>query len=83
MTPALRRLLRNVLIQPHFYYACSAWYPYLMKKLKQIVQTTQNKCMDVCLQLDNLKHISHEMFECLNWLPVTYNNVLTRFKVGG
>ena len=54
-----------------------------MKKLKHIVQTTQNKSMDVCLQLDNLKHISHEMFECLNWLPMTYNNVLTRFKVGG
>ena len=27
------------------------------------------------MQLDKLKHISHEQFECLNWLPVTY-----RFK---
>ena len=31
--------------------------------------------MRFCLQLDKLKHISHEEFECLNWLPVTY-----RFK---
>ena len=52
-----------------------------MKKLKHIIKTTQNKCMGICLQLDNLKHISHEMFERLNWLPVTYNNVLTRLRV--
>ena len=50
-------------------------YPNLTKKLKDRIQTTQNKCMRFCLQLDNLKHISHEKFECLNCLPVTY-----RFK---
>ena len=32
-------------------------------------------CMRFCSQLDKLKHISHEEFERLNWLPVTY-----RFK---
>ena len=31
--------------------------------------------MRFCLRLDKLKHISHEGFERLNWLPVTY-----RFK---
>ena len=31
--------------------------------------------MRFCLQLDKLKHISHEEFEHLNWLPVT-----NRFK---
>ena len=72
---ALRRLLYNALIQPHFDYACSAWYPNLTKKLKHRIQTTQNKCVRFCLQLDKLKHISHEEFERLNWLPVTY-----RFK---
>ena len=30
-TPALRRLLCNALIQPHFDYACLAWYPNLTK----------------------------------------------------
>ena len=75
LTPALRRLLCNALIQPHFDYACFAWYPNLTKKLKHRIQTTQNKCMHFCLQLDKLKHISHEEFEHLNWLPVTY-----RFK---
>ena len=67
----LRRLLCNALIQPHFNYTCSAWYPNLTKKLKYRIQTTQNKCMRFCLRLDKLKHISCEEFEHLNWLPVT------------
>ena len=75
LTSELRRLLCDALIQPHFDYACFAWYPNLTKKLKHRIQTTQNKCIRFCLQLDKLKHISHEEFERLNWLPVTY-----RFK---
>ena len=31
LTPSLRRLLCNALIQPHFDYAISAWYPNLQK----------------------------------------------------
>ena len=73
--PALRCLLCNALLQSHFDYACSAWYPNLTKKLKHRIQITQNKYMHLCLQLDKLKHISREEFEYLNWLPVTY-----RFK---
>ena len=57
LTPTLRCLLCNALIQPHFDYACSAWYPNLSKKLKHRIQTTQNKCMGFCLRLDKLKHI--------------------------
>ena len=57
LTPALRRLLCNALIQPHFDYACSAWYPNETKKLKHRIQTTQNKYMRFCLQFDKLKHI--------------------------
>ena len=55
-------------MQPHFNYLCSALYPNLTKKLKHKIQTTQGKCMYVCLQLDILKH---EQFERLNWLPLT------------
>ena len=73
--PALRHLLCNALIQPHSDYACFAWYPNLTKKLKHRIQTTQIKCMPFCLQLDKIEYISHEDFERLNWLPVTY-----RFK---
>ena len=28
-------------------------------------------CLPFCLQLDKLKHVSHEEFELVNWLPVT------------
>ena len=71
LTPTLRRLLCNAVIQPHFNYACSAWYPSLTKKLKNRIQTSQNKCIRFCLQLDKMTHISHKEFETLNWLPVT------------
>ena len=66
LTLKLRRLLFNTLIQPHFDYACSAWYPNLTKKLKHRIQKTQNKCIRFCLQLDKLKHVSHEEFQRLN-----------------
>ena len=35
LTPGLRKMLCNALIQPHFDYACSAWYPKLNVKLKK------------------------------------------------
>ena len=71
LTPTLKRLLCNALIQPHFDYACSSWYPSLTKKLKNRIQTSQNKCIRFCLQLDKMTHISHKEFETLNLLPVT------------
>ena len=52
ITPTLRRLLCNALIQPHFDYACSAWYSDLTKTLKNRIQTSQNKCIRFSLQLD-------------------------------
>ena len=57
--------------QPHFNYACSAWYPNLTEKLKNRIQTSQNKCIRYCLQFNKMTHISHKEFETLNWLPVT------------
>ena len=41
--PIRRPLLCNVLNQPHFDYACAAWYPNLTKKIKDKLQVTQNK----------------------------------------
>ena len=71
LTPTVRRLLCNALIQQHFSYACFAWYRNLTKKLKNRNQTSQNQCIRFCLQLDKMIHISHKEFETLNWLPVT------------
>ena len=41
LTPAVRRLLCNVLIQPYSDYASSAWYPNLTLKMKSKIQITQ------------------------------------------
>ena len=68
LTPVLRRLLCNVLIQPHFDYTSSAWYPNLTQKMKNKIQITQNKCIWYCLQLVKMTHISKN--ETLNWLHV-------------
>ena len=71
LTPTLRRFLCDSLIQPHSGYICSAWYQNLTKKLKNRIQTSQNKCIHFCLQVDKMTHISHKEFETLNRLPVT------------
>ena len=64
----LCRHLCNALIQPHFDYAYTTWYPNLSKKLKDKLQITQNKCIGFCLKLQSREHISNEPFHTLNWL---------------
>ena len=72
LSPQLRRLLCNVLIQSHFDYTCSVWYPKPNKKLKTKLQTIQTKCVRFCLQLDNKAHVGITEFKQINWLPVDY-----------
>ena len=62
----MKRLLCYTIIQPHFEYACSAWYPNLNKKRKRKLQTIQNKCIRFCLQLDSRSHIGIKGFEQIN-----------------
>ena len=69
LTYRLRRLLCNALIQPHYDYACSAWYPSLSKRLLKKIQISQNKCIRYCLKLDNRSHVGIAEFKKLNWLP--------------
>ena len=70
LTPNLRRLLCNALIQPHFDYSCITWYPNLNKKFKKKLQVLQNKCIRFCLQLSSRTHIGPNEFKLMNWLPV-------------
>ena len=70
LTPDLRRLLCNALIQPHFDYVCSSWFPNLNQKLKKKLQTTQNKCIRFCLQLSSGTRLTFQHLEKINWLPV-------------
>ena len=60
LTTSLRRLLCNALIQP-----CTAWHPNLCKKLNNKIQTTRNKCVRFCLNLDKMANISQNEFEKL------------------
>ena len=69
LTFSLRRLLCNALIQPHYDYSCSAWYPSLSKRLLKKIQISQNKCIRYCLKLDNRSHVGFDEFKKLNWLP--------------
>ena len=71
LTPSLRRLLCNALIQPHFDFACTSWFPNLNQSLKKKLQTSQNKCIRFCLQLGNRSHIGVDEFKKINWLSVT------------
>ena len=71
LSPELRRMLCNALIQPHFDYACPVWYPNLTEKMKKKMQITQNKCIRFCLRLVKMHHISEEDFRLMNWLPAS------------
>ena len=64
----LRRMLCNALIQPHFNYACPAWYPNLNEKMQKKIQIMQNKFIRFCLKLDKMRHVSEEEFKSINWL---------------
>ena len=64
LSPPLRRLLCNSLIQPSFDYACSAWYPNLNKIKVKKLQILRNKCIHrLCLNLNNRAHIGQNKFE--------------------
>ena len=43
LSPQLRRLLCNALIQPHFDYSCSVWYPNLKKKIQNKVENSSKQ----------------------------------------
>jgi hypothetical protein len=70
LTYTLRRMLCNALIQPHFDYAASAWYPNLTKTFAKKMQICQNKCIRFCLQKGKRHHVGFTEFETINWLPV-------------
>ena len=70
LTKDIRRLLCNSLIQPHYDFACSSWYPLLTKNLKYRLQVSRNKCIQFCLNLNNRASIDSTKFIEINWLRV-------------
>ena len=75
LSPNLKRMLCNSLIQPHFDYAALIWYPNLRMKLKKKIQTSQKKAIRFCLQLDNRTSVNSGHFKTINWL-----NTFDRFR---
>ena len=71
LTKSLRRLLCNAIVQPNLDYACSSWYPTLTKKLKDKLQSLQNKCIKFCLQLSYGDEINRRNLIEMNWLNVS------------
>ena len=63
--PAIRRLLCNELIQSHFDYGCSSWFPLLKKKLKIKLQKDQNKHIRFLPYLQDIVSIDPRMLESL------------------
>ena len=79
LTPYIKRLLCNALIQPYFEYACSAWHPNLNQKFRNKLQTVQSKCIRYCLEINNRDKIGMKNFlKILKDLISTF--ALTLFK---
>ena len=78
LTPALCRSLCNVLIEPHFVYVSSAWYPNLTQKMKNKIQITQKNCIRYCLELDKMTHILKNECETdlINFCSPLFSNIL-------
>ena len=81
------RMLLNALIQPHFDYACTSWFPMLNKRLSKKVQSAQNKYIRFYLNLKNTAHVGATEFKAINWLPTkdrfdqhTCVNIMKFFK---
>ena len=56
MNYSSRRLSCNALIQRHFDYGCTSWYPLMSKALNTKLQITQNKCIRFCMELPSRGH---------------------------
>ena len=63
-----KKLLVMSLIQCHFDYACSFWYPGLSQLLRNRLQVTQNKMLRFVLKLDPRSHIGSDDFKSLGCL---------------
>ena len=66
-----KKLLVMSLIQCHFDYACSFWYPGLTQFLRNRLQTTQNKIIRFVLKMGPRSHIGEDAFKAVGWLPVS------------
>ena len=62
--------LAGALVQSLFDYACTSWYSSTHKKLKNKLQTSQNKLVRLVLKLPARAHLESSHFARLGWLKV-------------
>ena len=65
-----RKTLCSALIQCHFDYACSSWYPGIRKELTKKLQVMQNKVIRFISDLDSRDHIGTKELEKAGYLSV-------------
>ena len=66
-----RKLLAMAIIQCHYDYASTVWYPAISQSLKNKLQVSQNKLIRCVMGLDSRSHIGQEQFSFVKWLPVS------------
>ena len=65
-----RKLLCSALVNPHFEYACNAWYRSVNAKVKNKLQTAQNKMIRYLLNYGCRRHIGFNDFKKSNFLDI-------------
>jgi len=66
-----RKMLCSALLQSNFDYACNSWYRGLQKKLRDRLQTAQNKIIRYILNYHCRQHLGFADFNKLGWLNVS------------
>ena len=75
-----RKTLSSALIQCHFDYACSSWYPGINKNLKDKLQIAQNKMIRIILNLSSRSHIGQKELVKAGFLNVSKR--VTQLRLG-
>ena len=75
-----RKTLCSALIQCHFDYACSSWYPAISTALRNKLQVMQNKRIRFILSLDNRSHIGNDELTKAGFLKTS--NKVKQLKLG-
>ena len=65
-----RKLLCSALVNPHFEYACNAWYRSVNAKVKHKLQTAQNKMIRYLPNYGRRRHIGFSDFKKSNCLDI-------------
>ena len=69
-TGAFFCVMSTALLQPHFDYACNAWYRSVDTAVKNKLQTAKNKTIRYLLKYDCRCHVGFSDFKIANYLDV-------------